>query len=98
MTKVELERQLESRCVDKVETAGGLALKLQIPGVRGFPDRSVLMPGRRIWFFETKRMRTGRVSAQQHKWKTLLFQMGFPMYLIDNDEQFDDALRKETAR
>lgn len=98
MTRLELESALEDRCVAKIDAAGGMALKLVIPGVRGFPDRSVLMPGRHIWFFETKRVRTGRVSAQQHKWKALLFQMGFPMYLIDDDASFDEALAREMGR
>ena len=36
--KRELERTLEDRCVARIEALGGLALKLSIPGVRGFPD------------------------------------------------------------
>ncbi len=86
MTKRELEGALENRCVARIEALGGLALKLSIPGVRGFPDRTVLAPGKllsnghdrhspdsyappRVWFFETKRLKTGKISAQQHKWR-----------------------------
>lgn len=98
MTKVELEKALEDRCVDKIEARGGLALKLAIPSVRGFFDRTVLMPGAKAWFFETKRMRTGRVSSQQKRWQVLLFQLGFGAYLIDNDDDFDRALEKELAK
>lgn len=93
--KPELESALENRCVAKVEALGGMALKLQIPGVRGFMDRTIFMPGRRIWLAEFKRLRTGTVSAQQHRWRILLHQMGFPVYLIDTDAQFEAALKEQ---
>lgn len=95
MTKLELEAALEARCCAKVEAQGGLALKLLIPGVRGFPDRSCLLPGRRVFFIEVKRIKSGRVSAQQHKWRVLLHQLGFGFYLVDTDADFDAALAKE---
>lgn len=98
VSKLELERALEERCVARVEALGGLALKLVVPGVRGFPDRTVLMPERRAWFAEFKRMRTGRVSAQQHKWRVMLHQLGFGVYFIDSDEQFESALKRELER
>lgn len=96
--KIELEAKLEDRCVAKIEARGGLALKLSIPGVRGFPDRTILLPGARVWYAEFKRLKTGRVSAQQHRWRVLLHQMGFGFYTIDNDADFDAALEKELAR
>lgn len=98
MSKLEKEAALEARCVQKVETAGGLALKLSIPGVRGFPDRSCLLPGGRVFFVEIKRLRTGVVSKQQHRWRTLLFQAGFNTYFVDTDAGFDEALAKELGR
>lgn len=116
MTKRELEAALENRCVAKVEAAGGMALKLVIPGVRGFPDRTILAPGKlksndadrrdwqnsyerpRVWFAEFKRLKTGRVSAQQHRWRVLLHQMGFGVYFIDDDAGFDEALAREMGR
>ena len=33
------------------------------------------------------RLRTGRVSAQQHRWRVMLHQMGFGYYVIDTDAQ-----------
>ncbi len=50
MTKIELERALEDRCVAKIEARGGLALKLVILGVRGFLDRTMVLPGRVIFW------------------------------------------------
>lgn len=91
----ELESRLEDRCVARIEALGGMALKLLIPGVRGFPDRTVLLSGRRTWFFETKRLKTGRISKQQAHWQLQLLRLGFPVYFIDSDEQFEAALAKE---
>jgi hypothetical protein len=98
MTKHELESPLEQRSVDKIEAAGGRALKLIIPGVRGFLDRTICMPGGKIWFAEFKRLRTGRISAQQEKWSALLTRLGFHVYFIATDAQFDEAMARETVR
>lgn len=92
--KRELETAIEDRCVAKVQALGGMALKLAIPGVRGFPDRSVLLPDRRVFFLETKRLKTGRVSAQQHRWRALLDRLGFDTYFVDNDDEFDSILEE----
>lgn len=92
MSKIELEAHLEARCVAAVEARGGLALKLQIPGVRGFPDRTILVPGQQVWFAELKRLKTGRVSAQQEEWARRLRALGYAVYFIDTWEQFMQAL------
>ena len=92
MSKIELEAHLEARCVAAVEARGGLALKLQIPGVRGFPDRTILVPGQQVWFAEFKRLKTGRVSAQQEEWARRLRALGYAVYFIDTWEQFVQAL------
>lgn len=97
MTKIELERALEDRCVAKIEARGGLALKLSIPGARGFPDRTCLLGGR-TFFIEVKRIKTGVVSKQQHRWRALLFQAGFNTYFVSTDAEFDEALAREMAR
>lgn len=97
MTKPELEAALETRCVAKIEARGGLALKLSIPGARGFPDRTCLLAGR-TFFIEVKRLKTGVISKQQHRWRALLFQAGFNTYFVDTDAQFDAALERELAK
>lgn len=98
MTKIELERALEDRCVAKIEARGGLALKLVILGVRGFLDRTMVLPGRVIFWCEFKRRKVGIVSAQQAVWRRLLTLLGFGVYMIDSDEDFDRALEREMAR
>ena len=95
LPKIEKEASLEERCVQVVERLGGMALKLQISGVRGFPDRTILMPGAKVWFAEFKRIRSGRVSSQQLRWMERLGKAGFSAYVIDNEADFNEALRKE---
>lgn len=97
MTRLELEKELEARCCAKIEARGGLALKLAIPGVRGFPDRTCLLDGK-TFFLEVKRLRTGVISKQQHRWRALLFHAGFNTYFIDTDAGFDQALERELAK
>ena len=93
MRRPELESSLEERCVRRVEALGGLALKLQIPGVRGFPDRTILLPGSRAWCAEFKRMKNGRVSAQQEEWARKLALVNVAVHFVDTDEQFNLLLR-----
>lgn len=94
MAKIEKESSLEERCVQRVEQLGGLALKLLIPGVRGFPDRTILMPGAKAWFAEFKRIRTGRVSTQQKRWAERLAKTGFRTFFIDTEEEFESVLQE----
>lgn len=94
-SKLALESTLEARCAAEIEARGGMALKLAIPGVRGFPDRTVLLPGRHVWFAEFKRLKTGRISAQQHEWARRLRALGFGVYFIDTWAQFIEACDAE---
>lgn len=94
--KIELEAKLEDRCVAKIEARGGLALKLSIPGVRGFPDRTILVNGA-VFFVEFKRLKTGRVSAQQDHWAERLSKAGFQTYFVDTDGDFDAILSMEAG-
>lgn len=97
MPKRELETKLEDRCVARIEALGGLALKLRPPTGRGFPDRTVLLHGR-VFFIEAKRQKTGVVAVQQDTWRRLLTLSGFGVYVVDSDEQFEAALKREMER
>jgi hypothetical protein len=93
MSRVELESSLEERCVRRVETLGGVALKLQMPGVRGFPDRTVLIEGR-VFFVEFKRSKGGVVSTQQRRWHERLRRLGFYCATVDSEEDFDSLFEE----
>lgn len=97
MTKLELESALEDRCVTKVESAGGLALKLRPPTGMGFPDRLVFLRGH-VWACEFKRPKKGVVSAQQQAWRRLLTLAGFGVYFVASDEEFGAAWEREMNR
>lgn len=90
-----LENKLEDKCCKEIEFLGGVAIKLKNPGYRGLPDRLVLLPGRRVFFIEFKRERTGRLSAQQIKIAKQLKTLGFSIYIIDNLLDFEVCLAKE---
>lgn len=101
MTKLELEADLEDRCVARVEALGGAALKLAPPVGRGFPDRTVLLPADvegmlnpGVFFAEMKRPKRGVTAHQQHAWRVLLVQLGFKVYTIASDEDFTRALEE----
>lgn len=94
MPRLELESSLEERCVQIIERLGGMALKLQIPGVRGFPDRTILIPGAKVWFAEFKRIKSGRVSSQQLRWIERLRRSGFDAYVIDTEAEFESVLQE----
>lgn len=98
MAKVEIEQKLEDRCVAKISAAGGMALKLSIPGVRGFPDRTMLMPGGKVSFYEFKRIKGGVISKAQQRWRVLLFGLGFNVHFVSTDAEFDAAFEREMSR
>lgn len=97
MPKLELEKNLEDRCVQRIEALGGLALKLRPPTGRGFPDRAIFLNGR-CWFMEFKRAKVGVVSVQQNTWRRMLTLAGFGVYFVQSDEEFETALQREINR
>lgn len=88
-----LERSIERRLVNGVKKAGGLALKLLCPWFTGWPDRTVIMPGARLWFVELKRP-GGKTSARQGIVITWLRKMGFDVRVLDSPELVDDFLKE----
>jgi hypothetical protein len=59
------ESLVEAELVARVEAAGGMCIKLQAIGRRGFFDRVVVLPGGRVVFAELKRPRGGKLSRHQ---------------------------------
>ena len=97
-----LEKEIEKKLVDLVKKHGGRCEKLVNVGFSGFPDRTVLLPGGKAIFVETKRPKGGRYSALQDKWRDWLIALGFSYYRIKNVEELntfellmlDEILRK----
>ena len=63
-SKPVLEKDIEAYFVKAVESLGGEALKLEVKGRRGWPDRLAILPGGRVVFVELKR-HSGKASALQ---------------------------------
>ena len=75
MTK--LEKEIEKKLKDMVESHGGLCLKWVCPGWSGVPDRMLLLPGGQVVFVETKRPKGSKVSELQKWWQRRLTKLGF---------------------
>lgn len=87
-----LESAIEKRLVSRVENElGGLAIKLVEDGKRGWPDRTVILPGGRVVFVELKRKR-GRLSHQQEARLDQLKAMGHHTYTAWSNEDVDALL------
>lgn len=87
---MKLEADLERSVVQYVESIGGRALKLAIAGVRGFPDRTLLLPGGRVIFVELKRPKGAHTYFQQQLWQGRLAELECEVHMIDN---LDDMKR-----
>lgn len=87
------EQQIEIRLKEKVEQAGGLALKFISPGTAGVPDRIVLLPGKGIYFVELKAPGE-RLRALQLKRKKQLEDLGFKVYVIDSIQAVSAFMRE----
>lgn len=87
-----LEKDIEKECVNYAKSLGCLALKLILLNLRGFPDRTILIPGNSIVFVEFKRDETCELSGSQLKYKRLLEGLGFEYVVIWNLDQFKELL------
>lgn len=77
-----LEKDLERRFVAAAKDLGCDAEKLVAAGKRGWPDRTVLMPGGKVLFFELKTPK-GKTSKQQDLIHTQLRCKGFEVFVVD---------------
>jgi hypothetical protein len=92
-----LERDIETAFVRYAESRDCLALKLVLALVRGWPDRTVILPGGRIFFAEFKTPK-GRASARQGFWKSRLEDFGFVVLVprsVGEAEKYLDELLGE---
>lgn len=82
------EKLIERKLRQGVEKLGGMALKLMSLWFTGMPDRTVLLPGGRIYFVELKS--TGKKQSPRQKIvKALLQRLGFTFYVIDDQAGLD---------
>lgn len=87
------ESEIEKRLKTGVEAKGGLCWKWTSPGLRGVPDRIVIMPGARRYFVELKAA-GGFLSPHQKRRHNDLLNRGVVVYTLCSPEQVDDFLKE----
>ena len=88
---------LESRLEDKVLKISNslrcLCIKLVAVGLYGFPDRTIICPGSRIFFVELKQ-EGKKEKKRQAWWHRTLRRYGFKVYVVDRVAQFEKILKE----
>lgn len=92
LARKERENTFETRCVARLEAEDGLALKLVLLGLRGFMDRTCMRRGR-VCFVEFKRTDgSGVYARQQAYWRGVLEGLGFAVFVVESDAEFDAVM------
>ena len=81
-----LEKEIEQKVVDWWETGGGLQLKLNILGRRGWPDRAFFPYGGSIILIEFKRVGKDAEALQAHIHGELR-KRGYRVFICDSVDQ-----------
>lgn len=91
VTKVVRENAIEAYLVKRVGAIGGKALKLQ--GPRGFPDRTLFLPGGRTIVVEVKKPKRYQVAKHQMQWLHTLQWLGIEVAIVYTTDDVDELLR-----
>jgi hypothetical protein len=86
------EAAVERALFERVTARGGVCIKVQALGVRGFFDRIILLPGPRVIFAEIKRPRRGRLSPHQKQYIALFEALGVDVVIIRESADIDRLL------
>ena len=89
--KRQLEKELEAKLCEKLESLGAMALKFVSPGKAGVPDRLVLIPYGHIAFVELKRPGEKLRPLQAYTIQKIKAR-GFPVFIIDGEKSLNDFL------
>lgn len=87
------EQKIELYLKRQVESIGGKAYKFTSPGVRGVPDRIVILPGGKIFFIELKAPGKKLRPLQEAIHKQLI-KLGCNVLTIDSKEMVDRFIEK----
>lgn len=88
------ETTVENHLRKSVKLLRGLCIKLNPFGVRGIPDRLVLIPGGIVLFVELKRPVGGKFEPLQERWHVKLRRMGFTVVVCYTKAQVDQLLEE----
>lgn len=89
-----LESTLEKKVKKYLTDRGVLVYKLSFPGMKGAPDRMVILPTGNIVFFELKRpgQKNTGVTPKQKKLHGQWRARGVDIYVIDDFEEFEKIM------
>jgi len=90
------EASIEDYLRSSVERLGGVCIKLSPVGLRGVPDRLMVLPGPRVVFVELKRPKGGVISALQHWWRSRLTALGCEHHFVKTRAEVDALLEGKT--
>lgn len=90
-----LESTIEKHFCKCVLERGGEVVKTTVLGLRGFPDRTAIFPGGKVWFVELKRPKGGVISPHQTYWHARLRALGAELYVFRTKEQIDEIFATE---
>lgn len=93
MLKFREERRLDRKLVREVERRGGRALKAEVVGWKGWPDRLVLVAPAGTWFVEMKSS-TGALSERQKYTRLWMLGRGYKHRVIKTDGDLDAFLKE----
>ena len=85
------ETDIEEKFCDYAKTKKCNALKLSLLRRRGFPDRTILCPGARIFFIEFKK-KGEKLTPTQLPIQKMLIKFGFKYYKCDEIGQAESRL------
>ena len=86
------EASIEGYLRERVEALGGVCIKLSPVGLRGVPDRLIVLSGPRVVFVELKRPKGGVISALQHWWRKRLLALGCEHHFVKTRVEVDALL------
>lgn len=90
------EASIEEYLRSRVEALGGVCIKLSPVGLRGVPDRLIVLSGPRVVFVELKRPKGGVISALQHWWRKRLLALGCEHHFVKTRVEVDALIGDRT--
>ena len=81
------EEEIEKRFVKKCEAIGVKALKFEITGIKGAPDRICFLPKKKVFLVEFKRPGGGVVSHHQYEFIHWLRSLDHVAMICDSWEE-----------
>lgn len=85
------EKTIEKKLVRRAAEAGGLCMKFTSPGMRGVPDRIVLLPGGHITFVEVKA--PGKTPDKIQKTvHAMIRELGFKVVILDSIDGIKEVI------